>query len=159
LWPDATVRASILARRDALGPISRRRVPDHNLHLTLLFLGNQPAERLDEIQSVADSISIHSFSLVLDRFGWFSRARVAWLGGEAPGAARELVARLSGAMTEIGLRFDQRPFRPHVTLFRKVDRRPDFPKIRPLRWPIENFSLIESIPGRPYHVLRTWRVG
>jgi RNA 2',3'-cyclic 3'-phosphodiesterase len=133
-------------------------VPDHNLHLTLLFLGNQPAEKLTEIQSLAGEIRTDTFSFELERFGWFSGARVAWLGGEAPEAAVELVASLSSAMRGLGLQFDPRPFHPHVTLFRQVRNRPDFPQPPPLKWPISEFALIESISSEPYQVLRKWPV-
>ncbi len=158
-WPDQQIRAELLARRMLIEGCSRRRVPDHNLHLTLLFLGNQPSERFDEIQSIGDQISGHVFDFRLDRFGWFPQARVAWLGGDAPVAARRLVSDLSQAADALGLAVERRPFRPHVTLFRQVEHRPDFPMPEPLRWPISDFSLIESIPSRPYQVLRSWQVG
>lgn len=156
LWPDNEIRQGIVQRREALGAAGRRRVPDHNLHLTLLFLGNQPAERVAGIEAAVDDVSAETFRLRLDRFGWFARARVVWLGGEAPAAAQALVADLARVLQPQGLNFDVRPFRPHITLFRKVTRRPDLPDPEPLEWPIREFALIESIPGSPYRVLREW---
>lgn len=158
LWPDEAIREAMVERRARLGDLSRRRVPDHNLHATLLFLGNQPADRLAQIEAAADGVSAETFRLRLDRFGWFARARVVWFGGEAPEAAQALVRQLGEAMHALGLSFDQRPFRPHVTLFRHVSRRPDFPTPEPIDWPVREFALIESIPGRPYQVLRKWSV-
>ena len=157
-WPSDQIREALVQRRRLIEGVSRRQVPDHNLHLTLLFLGNQPASRLEEIQSVAGDISSRSFAFNLDHFGWFRGARVAWLGGEAPAAARELVDALSRAMGDLGLNFDSRPFHPHVTLFRQVRQRPDFPHPPPLAWPISEFALIESISSKPYQVLRKWPV-
>ncbi len=159
LWPDEGIRAGIVARRDLLRRVSRRRVPDHNLHLTLLFLGNQPADRVGAIAAVANDVAVASCTLRLDRIGWFPRARVAWLGGDAPAALNELVDDLKSAMTALDLTFDDRPFRPHVTLFRQVRQRPPRPDFEPLDWPVSGFSLVESISGRPYQVLRTWCVG
>jgi RNA 2',3'-cyclic 3'-phosphodiesterase len=158
LWPDSDTRAGIVERREMLGSISRRRVPDHNLHLTLLFLGDQPADRVSDIQLAADPVAGQFSTLMLDRLGWFPGARVAWLGGEAPAALNLLVDRLKSAMQALDLRFDQRPFRPHVTLFRQVRKRPDLPAIEPLNWPVAEFALIESTPSQPYQVLRTWSV-
>ncbi|TVQ27431.1 MAG: RNA 2',3'-cyclic phosphodiesterase [Wenzhouxiangella sp.] len=157
-WPDQAVRRELIERRGLIQGLSRRQVPDHNLHLTLLFLGNQPAESVDEIQGVASEISCQSFDLVLDRFGWFPGARVAWLGGPAPPAALALVADLTAAMHRLGLIFDGRAFHPHVTLFRQVAARPAFPQPPQLDWPIHEFALIESIPSAPYQVLRKWCV-
>lgn len=158
LWPDADTRSAIIARREQLGELTRRRVPDHNLHLTLLFLGNQPADRVSAIEGVVGDAPIRKFRIRLDRWGWFPKARVAWLGGLAPPPARALVDWLQGRMAALDLDFDRRPFRPHVTLFRQVRQRPVFPDPEPVEWPVSEFSLIESIPGEPYQVLRNGSV-
>jgi len=156
LWPDDGVRRGIIERRELLGPVSRRRVPDHNLHLTLLFLGDQPADRLAEFEAVAGAVAGTCCELVLDRFGWFPGARVLWLGGEAPDPLQRLQTGLERQVAELGVTLERRPFRPHVTLFRKVEQRPDLPEPPPLVWPVRELALAESIPGRPYQVLRTW---
>ncbi|MFP4278121.1 MAG: RNA 2',3'-cyclic phosphodiesterase [Wenzhouxiangella sp.] len=155
-WPDAAVRQAIIERRRLIDGVSPRRVPDHNLHLTLLFLGNQPAAQLPEMLAAVDRMDAPGFILKLDCFGWFAGARVAWLGGPAPQPAQALVERLGDAMAGLGLAFEPRRFHPHITLYRKVGRQPDFPRPPPLDWPIREFVLIESIPSRPYQVLRTW---
>ncbi|TVS13778.1 MAG: RNA 2',3'-cyclic phosphodiesterase [Wenzhouxiangella sp.] len=155
-WPDDEVRREIVARRRLIEGLSPRRVPDHNLHLTLLFLGDQPADRLADIAAAAGQITAPGCRLILDCFGWFPGARVAWLGGETPGVLAGLVDELKRVNRALGLAFDDRPFRPHVTLFRKIARRPDFPEPPPLNWTVSEFSLVESIPSRPYQVLRTW---
>ncbi len=159
LWPGEELRRGIVERRDLL-EVSGRRVPEHNLHLTLSFLGNQPADRVAEVEQAAQAVagSSRGFDLCLDRFGWFPGARVVWLGGEAPDAAAELATGLGGAMQALDLKFDPRPFKPHVSLLRHVRNRPDMPRPPPLAWPVSEFSLIESISGQPYQVLRKWRV-
>src|SRR5699024_3931451 len=134
LWPDKDIRQGIVDRRQRLGRAGRRRVPDHNLHLTLVFLGDQPAERLPEVEAAAGEIRAAGCTLELDRFGWFARARVLWLGGEAPAPLIELQAALQRRMLELGLRLDERPFRPHVTLFRQVSRRPHLADPERLSW-------------------------
>lgn len=158
LWPDAGVRSAIVDRRAALGRLPGRRVPDENLHLTLVFLGNQPKDRIEEILDAGSAVGGQAFELRLDRFGHFPRSRVVWLGGEAPEAAAGLADALSARMESIGVKVDRRPWRPHVTLFRKVSRRPRFPEIEPVTWSVRDFALVESIPGRPYQVLRSWPV-
>lgn len=156
LWPSPAVRAGIVERRKCIEGLSKRRVPDHNLHLTLLFLGDQPGDRLDEIVTAAKGLESIGFGMALDRFGWFARARVVWLGGPPPDAGRALVAKLSARMSGLGLQFDDRPWAPHVTLFRQVRHRPTLPDIEPLAWRADRFELIESMPGRPYQSLATF---
>ena len=153
LWPSPEIRAEIVRRRQAIDGLSRRRVPDHNLHLTLLFLGDQPSERIPEIITAAENPELSGFEMVLDQLGWFARARVAWLGGHAPARGKALVTALTARADELGLAFDRRPWAPHVTLFRKVAARPNLPEIEPLVWPVQQFALIESVPGRPYEAL------
>ncbi|WP_376696577.1 RNA 2',3'-cyclic phosphodiesterase [Wenzhouxiangella sp. EGI_FJ10305] len=158
LWPDEKIRREIVERREMLGRGSLKRVPDHNLHLTLLFLGDQPAERLGEFEAAADAIRGKPCELRLDRFGWFPGAGVLWLGGEAPETLQALQAALYARIGELGIDLDRRPFRPHVTLFRKVARRPDLPTPSPLSWPVREFALVESIPGQPYRRIGRWSI-
>lgn len=156
LWPDEALRIGIVERREKLGSVGRRKVPDRNLHLTLEFLGDQHAGRLPEIEDAAARVSGASSTLELDRFGWFPGARVVWLGGVAPAALVKFRGALHQAMLDLGLRLDPRPFKPHVTLFRKVSHRPDLPDPVPLAWPVVDFALVESLPGQPYRLLGRW---
>jgi 2'-5' RNA ligase len=160
LWPDAGLRRALVERRKAIDDLSRRRVPEANLHATLLFLGNQPGARVDRLVDALPAPGadpdVVGFTLRLDRFGWFARARVAWLGGPPVPAGRALVSFLGEAAQRLGADVDRRTWVPHVTLFRDVRRRPVLPVPDPLDWPVDRFSLVESIPGRPYQVLRTW---
>lgn len=156
LWPDEAIRREIVARRDSLGRVSRRQVPDHNLHLTLVFLGNQPAGRVAAIKAAADSAKASPCPVILDRLGWFPGAGVLWLGGEAPAPLQRLQADLHQRIDALGVGLDRRPFTPHVTLFRKVERRPKLTQPTPLTWPVRGFVLAESLPGRPYRLIGRW---
>lgn len=158
LWPSPDIRAGIVARRKRIDGLPGKPVPDRNLHLTLLFLGDQPADRLDRIVAAAQGTEAAGFHLTLDRFGRFARARVAWLGGPPTDPGRTLVDELKARMTGLDLSFDDRPWAPHVTLFRKVRDRFTVPDIEPLDWPVERFDLIESVPGQPYASLATFEL-
>lgn len=159
LWPSSEIRESIVARREQLGRMSPRMVPAYNLHLTLLFLGNQQRAMLDELIAAASSINLPGFSLSLDRFGWFPRARVAWLGGEMVEAGRILVQALESTCSDLGMHFDERPWKPHVTLYRQVRKPPQWPPIQPLEWHVQEYVLVESIGGKPYNVMHRWKLG
>lgn len=160
LWPDAGLRSDLVERGDMVDAPSARRVPAANLHLTLLFLGDVAADRVESLDDIGGTVAAarrhRPFTLVLDRFGVFDRARVAWLGGPAVEAGRLLVEDLADGASGCGLDLERRAWRPHVTLFRRVGARPRLPAPAPIDWPVCDFALIESIPGRPYQVLRSW---
>ncbi len=99
-------------------------VTPENLHLTLAFLGDVPAQSTDSVRSgmQAAARGRHPFSIGFSGGGTFPanrEPRVAWAGisGETE-ALRDLQAAVLEAVRGLGLRVDQRPFSPHVTLAR-----------------------------------------
>lgn len=94
------------------------------VHLTLRFLGEVPAERLDAI-SAAIEASVRDgrpYDLILEGVGAFpspSRPRVVWVGARAGGPeTSEIAARLSTMLAQAGFPPERERFVPHVTLFR-----------------------------------------
>ena len=104
-----------------------RRVKVENLHLTLAFLGHTPDERLNEVTAAAtDSASaISPFTLAFDRAGRFpdrGRPRVVWLGiAEGEPSVLALGEGVYTGLRNRGLRFDDRPLAPHLTLARVAE--------------------------------------
>ncbi|HVR88632.1 MAG TPA: RNA 2',3'-cyclic phosphodiesterase [Candidatus Limnocylindria bacterium] len=98
------------------------------MHVTLAFLGWITDERLPDAvaASVATATGQRPFELSFDRPGRFppsGRPRVAWLGaGSGASELAVLAAAVTGALRERGLRFDDRPFAPHLTLARVRER-------------------------------------
>ncbi len=156
LWPEEHIRDAIIDRRQQLGQLTRRKVPDHNLHLTLLFLGNQRRTVLPELKRAVDVIKADTFLLKLNEFGWFRMPRVAWLGGAAVEAGQRLVDALAATCTTLGMGYRQNPWNPHVTLYRQVQTKPVFPQPETIFWPVSSYVLLESIPNKPYKILYQW---
>lgn len=159
LWPDeATRKALHRETRAMVRHCGGKPAPVEGLHLTLLFMGNVPDERLEAVTGAARALSCPRFDLTLDRYGWFDAAQVLWIGcGEPPEPLRQLAGELGHLMTEIvGLHAGLRVFHPHVTLARKVRNPPDFKPPRPVSWPVEGFALLESVTapeGARYQLL------
>ncbi len=147
LWPDAPTRRSLRkACRPAVAFSGGRPVPPANYHLTLAFLGNVPEVAVPEIRAAAAAVEPPVLTLQLDRYGHFPRARVLWLGPAVPPAAlAELAGALWAVVQPLGLTPDGLPFRPHVTIARKLVRPPRDPHAKPVTWRVHGFALIRSV--------------
>jgi 2'-5' RNA ligase len=145
LWPPTTVRAALAA---LLPAVQGRRVQPGNLHITMVFLGQQPRARIPALQAVARQFAMPATMLVIDQLGYFKRNRIAWAGMQHPppellAAQRELADQLKQA----GFEFDHSgTFRPHITLARDADA-PDVTQIAPILWQPARIVLVSSRPG------------
>ena len=123
LPPDLAARAFEILRPSLP---ALRRVKAENLHLTLAFLGQTPDERLGDVTAAAGAAaSVSPFKLSFDRAGRFperGRPRVVWLGiAEGAASVIELGEGVHAGLRSRGLRFDDRPLAPHLTLARVVE--------------------------------------
>jgi 2'-5' RNA ligase len=106
-------------RRESRGP---RWVRPEGMHVTLKFLGETDAKKLDPIRVAL--AQIHSTSEVEMHFrglGFFPnerRPRVLWCGIAASPNLGELAASVEGALGPLGFARESRAFVPHLTLAR-----------------------------------------
>jgi 2'-5' RNA ligase len=107
----------------ALGPSLVRWVPVENLHLTLKFLGDVSPANVDLLSDMLTAEAAHSapFSLRLNGLGSYPtprRARVIWVGIDAPAALLALQRAIESAAARLGYETEERPFSPHLTIGR-----------------------------------------
>lgn len=164
LWPDAATAAALHARGRALqaacgGRLMRR----DTIHLTLSFLGDVEASRLEALASVAQSVQGARFVLALDRVGSWHGNRILWAGCGRPSAPLTTLAEgLGMRLRAAGFELDDRAFNAHVTLVRNALRPPPGTEIPALRWPVASFVLVASERervGAHYRVLGRWPLG
>jgi len=110
---------------DAAAPGFGRWVDPSLMHITLLFLGGQPAEMLPAIQRAVERAGEagRPFMLSLGGLGSFGSprsVRVIWAGAEeAPqGTLAALHGELTRRLDAESVPFEPTPLRPHVTLGR-----------------------------------------
>jgi 2'-5' RNA ligase len=116
--PDDVKRVLSGLRRDIPGV---RWVPPEQMHLTLLFLGEVPEERLEILCCALSTIEIFPFTLNFSRTGCFPRPsspRVLWAGVDRQPVLTELAQRVRKATESCGIQIDERAFSPHITLAR-----------------------------------------
>jgi 2'-5' RNA ligase len=112
--------------------IDAKAVELQNIHFTLLFLGEVSDTVLIEIQKALNSIEFTTFTIRLvgtGVFPKFSNPRVVWVGTDPDGA--ENLKNLSGDVEKVllplGFKSDK-PFKPHLTVFRIKNRIGDISK-------------------------------
>lgn len=100
-----------------------RWVDAHNLHITLMFLGNVETGLIPEIETELRKIALRNspFILTLAGLGAFYRnkqASVIWAGIKSGSAIDKLASEVQQSMFKLGLKTEERKFRPHLTLGR-----------------------------------------
>lgn len=115
----------LAARASAVLPESKilRRVAPELMHVTLAFVGRVEEGALDEVIAAAADTArgTAAFTLELSAIGQFperGRPHVVWLGFRDPARLVELAERARAGLRAHGITFDEKPFRPHLTLAR-----------------------------------------
>lgn len=134
-----------------------------NLHLTLVFLGQQAFTVQQQLWSQSRELLRHlpAFELCFDQLNQFRQAKVLYLGvSQAPQA----LALLQQQLQQLALPFLNAPvpeiFVPHVTLARKFQSADAFPlTVEPLRLLCTEVALYHSISteqGVSYQAVQTY---
>jgi 2'-5' RNA ligase len=163
VWPDEAARASIasLAREVAHASGGRATGAD-KIHLTLAFLGNQPAARIPALHRLAEGVDAPAFVLSLDEIGCFPRTGIAWLGARSvQSGLAALHLQLRAGLQGDGFPTDERPYAPHLTLARRTKIALRRPLAEPIAWPVRSFALVASdlaAGGSSYRTIAEWRL-
>ena len=102
--------------------INAKPVNSKNLHFTLQFLGEINEDHLEEIIKALKTIEFSSFNVNLKNVGAFPKPkfpRVIWIGTDDNGGnfLLELSKKVQKALEPLGFVSDK-PFKPHITVFR-----------------------------------------
>jgi 2'-5' RNA ligase len=159
LWPDAAVRQRLI---DALSawpwPPQAARVPPERLHLTLHYLGEVGDDTVAALRERLPRIP-EPFELDFGQTALWPQGIAVLEPLSVPPGLAALHAALAQTLGEIGLRTDDRPFRPHVTLARHAQGTPlpaDGPR---WAWPVNGYALVHSVSGPPLSYELLQRVG
>jgi 2'-5' RNA ligase len=135
-------------------------------HVTLCFLGPVEQSAVEPMMVRAALVQAATFTLRFDRIERWREARVlVATASQVPAEARDLVQALHGAAQELGLKPDQKPWRPHLTLARSARTARAMPAAldeerlpTALAMPVSRFHLAESRRDGPrrYTSLGSW---
>ena len=160
-WPDAATREALAhASRKAVRSSGGRPVPPSKLHVTIAFLGSVAASRMAALEAVALRVTAAPLELVFDGIACWAKPQVLVATCSAPPLpATAIASQLWSGLVPLGIPADPRPFRPHVTLARKVRKPAPGLSLRPVSWPVTELVLVESVTdpaGARYEVLALW---
>ncbi|MDK2125790.1 RNA 2',3'-cyclic phosphodiesterase [Parachitinimonas caeni] len=146
LWPDAAVKQQLEQVSERLHrQCAGRLTPTDNLHLTLAFLGDTPASRIGELQSVLATFQFQPFLLKLDKLGIWAGNGIGWMApARIPRELNELADAIRLLLEKHQFFFDIKPFKPHVTLLRRARPGRTAPAVNPVNWPVSRIALVES---------------
>lgn len=93
-----------------------------NLHLTLAFLGEVPAQKAAAACGAMDRTGVVPLNLTFDQIGFFRRdgGDIWWIGLAENPALLRLQQELCGNLIAEGFRLEERRFSPHITLARRI---------------------------------------
>jgi len=122
-----------------------RWVDINNIHLTVLFLGDVEQNIVDSVKPKVETICLKtkSFSLSVEGGGFFGAKKfpkVLWAGiAGLPEDAAIFKSAVEKQFEPFGIKSEERPFKPHLTLGRFKDR-PDEKALIKCLSELENFK-------------------
>lgn len=117
-----------------------------NMHITLAFIGE--TEDVDEAMAAVDNIEHDSFNIALNGCGNFGS--LFFVGLENSDKLVSLAGQVRRNLTENGLQIDTKPFKPHITMVREINRQPSGLMIPQTEMKVSRVSLMRSdrVKGR-----------
>jgi len=96
---------------------------NENFHLTLVFIGECDAEKVNKVKSIIDEVNFNKFTIDIDRVGSFKRdgGDTWWAGVGVNKTLSKLQSDLTSKLLEAGFSVSNEKYNPHITLGRKVD--------------------------------------
>jgi 2'-5' RNA ligase len=158
LWPSASERSRLAAWQAPLvSHCGGRATRVETFHCTLVFLGDIAQSRLESLQLAAQEVHGQGFELRLSVARYWGHNHIVYAApAEAPNLLGRLVTALEQSLSKHGFKFDQRGYRPHVTLIRKAQWQDiPLPDMRQVGWHIDDFALVQS---RSRHGVADYRV-
>lgn len=145
IWPQARVRKRIQQVRASCCPLIGRWIDPENLHVTLVFLGKVEHDRIALAKAAASKVIIKPFQMHLDLICASAKKGMIWMVPRTvPITLLDLVSDLNSALGARGFELEDRTYRPHVTLIRKLPAALEPCEFEAIQWNVRSFALVES---------------
>lgn len=148
LWPTDAEHGRLAEWQKPLQHLcGGRAMRGETLHNTLVFIGNIEQSRLEALQLAAQEVIGKAFELRFDAAHYWGHNHIVYAApSHVPQHLAQLVTNLEQSLARHRFKFDQREYKPHVTLLRNA-RWTDalLPAMKTVRWQIRDFALVQSL--------------
>ena len=150
LWPSLRQRDFMrYVINHALSTVEGSPVERSNWHVTLVFIGDFPEEKIPALLAAAGSIEPGEIRLRFDTLTFWQRPKIACMHTRTvPPELEQLVRSLQQVLIPFGHAPDTRVYRPHITVARKVRAFQDIRLARSIELSWTDFELVESTSFR-----------
>ena len=160
LWPDDKTREQLFDVAQQFKDEKLRLVKKSNLHITLEFLGEVSDKDRDELIERLNDIEAEPFEIELTRAGFWKKPQIIYIGTTIiPEQLLTLVKSIRKSVKQQGLKTDNREYKPHVTIVRKVKQILLPKETFRIQWQANSFALVVSTStneGVEYKVINEW---
>lgn len=168
ILPTEPVRATLTGLLD--GVARAHWTPPRQLHLTLRFLGDVTRNDRETIEQALATVRVKPFFIAVRGAGRFpprGRPSVIWAGLEEHPHLHQLRQQIDDSLLAARVRFELRPFVPHITVARTGSAAPGaveqwlkrHRKFEGPAWRVDAFHLFSSElgpAGAEHHALRSY---
>lgn len=163
IFPNKRIQEQLVHLAESLEPIcGGRKIKKQRIHLTLLFLGNINAHRIEALQQAMKMVTEKEFELSLEEICQWKKNQIIYVqSNKFPAELFSLVDSIGHVLSEIGFLLDNHTYKPHITLLRKAVRPAKIGLIEPIQWRVNEWFLIQSKQtdhGVDYIPLGQWRL-
>ncbi len=112
--------------------IDAKPVKLENIHFTMLFLGDVTEGQAQRVKDALSSLEFSPFDIKFTGVGAFPKPRfprVVWVGTDQSGGEKlsDLARKIEDVLSPLGFKSDK-PFKPHITIFRIKNKIGDISK-------------------------------
>ncbi|HBZ30677.1 MAG TPA: RNA 2',3'-cyclic phosphodiesterase [Nitrosomonas sp.] len=163
IQPANTIQKQLgsLAKKQAI-KWGGRNIKPENVHLTLLFLGKTETDKINALRTTVTNITGKRFDLAIRETRFWKRNQIIYAHADNyPPELFALVDAIKNTLRNAGFEFDNRAYKPHITLVRKATHHIPAVIQQPIQWPVKEWLLMQSKQthqGVRYITLDRWRL-
>ena len=119
-------------------------------------------DKIDLLRTAVTNITGKRFDLTIQKTGFWKRNQIIYAHADTyPPELFSLVDAIKNTLRDSGFKFDDRAYKPHITLVRKTTLYTPPETLQPIEWPVKEWLLMQSKQtdqGIRYIILDRWQL-